>query len=179
MNYAAMLVANKAQKVNLSADEKNQLLTRGAVSNIPLMEGDVIYFPESITPQFRNIAGTNVVLVEGAKLPTADAEFNPDTCEGVQLGAIAFGRCVTNPQTKVTVTPKTVAEESGASYDSAKLLFNSIQSLTVGDVIRYVAGKKLSILATQAVELVNPDGSKRLNAQGQPIFQTVYAFVEV
>lgn len=179
MNYNAMLTAEKASKVTLTADEKNALLSRGAVSNVPLMEGDIIFFPDNVNIAFRDVLGTKVAMVAGAKLATADAEFNPDTCEGVQLGAMAFGRCVTNQQTKVTVTPKTVADESGKEYDAEKLLFNAIQSATIGDVPKYIAGKKLQILAAQSVELVNPDGSARLNNNGQPIFQTVYAFVEL
>lgn len=179
MNYAAMLTAEKASKVTLSADEKNALLTRGAVSNIPLMEGDIIYFPDSTNIFFRDVLGTKIAMIAGAKLATAETEFNPETCEGVQLGAMAFGRCVTNQQTKVTVTPKTVADESGKEYRPENLLFNAIQSATIGEMPKHVAGKKFQILATQSVELVNPDGSARLNNNGQPIFQTVYAFVEL
>lgn len=179
MNYAAMLNADKASKITLSADEKNVLLTRGAVSNIPLMAGDIIYFPENVAITFRDVLGTKIAMVVGAKLATAETEFNAETCDGVQLGAMAFGRCVTNQQTKVTITPKTVADESGKEYDAEKLLFNAIQSATIGEMPKYIAGKKFQILASESVELVNPDGSARLNNTGQPIFQTVYAFVEI
>lgn len=179
MNYASMIVAERQNKVTLSADEKNALLSRGAVSAIPLMEGDIIYFPEGAAIFFRDVLGTKVAMISGAKLPTADSEFNAETCEGVQLGAMAFGRCVTNPQTKVSVTPKTVADASGKEYDAEKLLFTAIQSATIGDVPKYVAGKKFQILAMDSVELVNPDGSARLNNNGQSIFQNVYSFVEV
>lgn len=179
MNYAAMLIAEKASKVTLTADEKNALLTRGAVSNIPLMEGDIVFFPSDVKIFFRDVLGTKIAMISGAKLADEKATFDANTCEGVQLGAMAFGRCVTNPQTKTTVTPKTVADESNEKYDSKKLLFNAIQSVLIGDIPKHVAGKKFKILAMKSVELVNPDGSARLNNNGQPIFQTVYAFVEI
>lgn len=174
-----MIAANRASRPTLSADEKNALLSRGAVSATPILAGDVIYFPEDVAITFRDVLGTKVAMVDGAKLPSAESDFNADTCEGVQLGAMAFGRCVTNAQTKVTVTPKTVADESGKEYDPAKLIFNQLQSSTIGDVPKHIAGKKCLILATEALALVSPDGTSRVNNNGQPIFQTVYAFVEL
>lgn len=181
MDYKALLANAKANSTTLTKEESDALKMRGAVSNVPLMKGDVIAFgsdAKALT-DIRNINGNKIVMLVGAKLAKADDEIT-DNAIGVQVSSVAFGRAVTNRDTGESVTPVTVAAASGEKFNADKLAYNQLQNLSMADVPAYVAGKKFRILGLQDVGLVLPDGTPRINAAtGQQMFQTVYAFEEI
>ena len=181
MTIEQMLKNAKANSVKMSADELKAYNSRGAVSAVPLAKGDVIAFDTNVEviKEVRAINGNKIVMLIGAKLPNATAEYSANL-EGISVSVVAFGRSVSNRNTGVLVTPVTVAEDSGEAYDPNKLAYNNLQDKTLGDVPSYVAGKRFRIVGLQDVGLTLPDGTPRVNtATGQQMFQTVYAFEEI
>ena len=181
MDYKARLALAKKNVTTLSEKESNELKSRGAVSTIPLMKGDIIAFGNEANEfmDIRTINGNKIIMLIGAKLAKA-ADKISDTAEGIQISTVAFGRAVVNRNTGESVTPVTVAVASGEKFNADKLAYNQLQNLSLADVPNYVAGKKFRILGLQDVGLVMPDGTPRINAgTGQQMFQTVYAFEEI
>lgn len=181
MDYKARLAIAKTNSKTLSEDELKEFKSRGAVSNIPLMKGDIIAFGENAKEltDIRTINGNKIVMLIGAKLAKPSDKIS-DTAESVQVSSVAFGRAVTNRSTGENVTPTTVAAASGEEFKPEKLAYNQLQNFSLADVPNYVAGKKFRILGLQDVGLVLPDGTPRINtATGQQMFQTVYAFEEI
>lgn len=181
MDYKARLANAKANRTTLSKEENDALKTRGAVSNVPLMKGDIIAFENDakIITDIRSINGNKIVMLIGAKLAKVSDKI-ADNSDSVQISSVAFGRAVVNRNTGECVTPVTVATASGEEFKSEKLAYNQLQNFSLADVPNYVAGKKFRILGLQDVGLVLPDGTPRINAAtGQQMFQTVYAFEEI
>lgn len=181
MTTEQMLKNAKANSVKMSADELKAYNARGAVSSVPLAKGDIIAFDTNAEAikDVRAINGNKIVMLVGAKLPNATAEYSANL-EGVSVSVVAFGRSVANRNTGTVVTPVTVADASGEKYDPKKLAYNNLQDKTLGDVPSYVAGKRFKIVGLQDVGLTLPDGTPRVNmATGQQMFQTVYAFEEI
>ena len=181
MTTEQMLKNAKANSVTMSAEELKSYNSRGAVSAVPLCKGDLIAFDADVNAikDIRAINGNKIVMLIGAKLPNATAEYSANL-EGVSVSVVAFGRAVSNRNAGTIVTPVTVAEESGEAYEPTKLAYNNLQDKTLGDVPAYVAGKRFRIVGLQDVGLTLPDGTPRVNmATGQQMFQTVYAFEEI
>lgn len=181
MDYKAMLANAKSNNTTLSKEESDALKTRGAVSNVPLMKGDIIAFGENAKEltDIRTINGNKIVMLIGAKLAKPSDKIS-DTAVGMQISSVAFGRAVVNRNTGESVTPVTVATASGEEFKPEKLAYNQLQNFSLADVPNYVAGKKFRVLGLQDVALVLPDGTPRINtATGQQMFQTVYAFEEI
>ena len=181
MDYKARLAIAKQNGTTLSKEESDALKSRGAVSNIPLLKGDIIAFGNEAKEfiDIRTINGNKIIMLIGAKLANAADEIS-DTAESIQISTVAFGRAVVNRNTGESVTPVTVATASGETFNAEKLAYNQLQNFSLADVPNYVAGKKFRILGLQDVGLVMPDGTPRINAgTGQQMFQTVYAFEEI
>lgn len=181
MDYKARLAIAKQNVTTLSKEESNALKSRGAVSTVPLLKGDIIAFGNEAKEftDIRTINGNKIVMLIGAKLAKVSDKI-ADNLESVQISTVAFGRAVVNRNTGESVTPVTVATASGETFKSEKLAYNQLQNFSLADVPNYVAGKKFRILGLQDVGLVMPDGTPRINAgTGQQMFQTVYAFEEI
>ena len=181
MTTEQMLKNAKANNVTMSAEELKSYNARGAVSAVPLAKGDLIAFGSDVNAikDVRAINGNKIVMLIGAKLPNAEAEYSTNL-EGISVSVVAFGRVVSNRSEGAVITPITVAENSGEAYDPNKLAYNQLQDKTLGDVPAYVAGKRFRIVGLQDVGLTLPDGKPRVNmATGQQMFQTVYAFEEI
>ena len=181
MTTEQMLKNAKANSAKMSADEEKAYNSRGAVSAVPLAKGDIIAFDTNAEAikDVRAINGNKIFMLVGAKLPNSTAEYSTNL-EGVSVSSVAFGRAVTNRSTGEVVTPVSVADASGETYDPAKLVYNQLHDKTLGDVPAFVAGKRFRIVGLQDVGLTLPDGTPRVNmATGQQMFQTVYAFEEI
>ena len=168
MNCKKLIESMKDETVKLSSEERKQLLSRGAVTQLPLMVGQVITFPSPCDVLIQNVNGNKVPMVVGTIGDAYDEEG-----EAARISLVSFGRCFTNPQTKVTSTPVTIAE---TGTDPAKLVYTKIKDLSLEEVPAEIAGKTVVIRGIQTFNSVNADGTTRTNAQGQPMFQTVYAF---
>lgn len=172
MNYKKLL----ENAVTANIDEKTQKAVdnRAAVASTPLAVGDTIGFTGA--SKVIDVLGNSVRMLFGARV-ARKGEAITDESDGIQVSCVSFGRQVRNPQTGTITTPASVAEENGLPTN--KLAFNAIKNLSVGEMPDYVKGKYFQVVAMKQVASVRADGQPRLNANGEPIFQTVYAINEL
>ena len=178
MNLKNLLKNQSQASVKLSKEEEKQLLSRNCVSLIPLCVNDIISIPKGVKIHFINILGNKIPMISGIKLKSENDTISFEN-EAFSIGLASFGRQIYNRQTKETVSPITVAKNSNSEFDETKLLFNQIQNYSLSELPEFLYDKKYRIIGIEDVILTNSDGSTRLNSTGQPMSQSVYAFLEV
>lgn len=169
MNYQSLVASMLANTAKLTENEKENALNRNAVSAIPLAVGNVISFAPDASVMYQNINGTQIPMIVGVLADTFDASAEP-----TRISLVAFGRHFFNPQTKVLTKPIDIAEPG---TDETKLTYTQFKELaTLGEIPARLQGKTLKIRGIAQFESIDANGQARKQANGQSMFQTVYAF---
>lgn len=167
MNYESLVASMAAADAKVSAQDREQILSRAATSAVPLAIGDVISFAADAKEQMINIGGNVIPMIAAVY----GDKFDPKA-EGLRVSLSAFARKFYNPQTKVLSTPVDICPKEA---DVTKLTYTLFKDGQLLDIPSKLQGKSVKILAIEEYENVDLKGRAMLQPNGRPMTTVIYA----